>query len=87
MRKLEGNASLVVLPASGLEIEIRDGNFTPMSRREIEQRRTLNGVVPDFHGVTVFEYQHGWRQRRVGVYCGRIGLSLLGGMCGIRLFP
>ena len=45
----------------GLEIEIGDQDPAAMSGSEIEQRRALNGVVPDFHGPAVFEHeQSGW---------------------------
>jgi len=86
LRQLEGYAALVVLLASGIEIEIRDQDPAPVSRGEVEQRRTLNGVVSDFYRPPVFEDQKSGLQRWIGINRGWIDLGAFGSMGRSRLF-
>ena len=76
LRQLERYPALVVLFAGRVEIEIRDQDPAPMSRAKVKQRRTLNGIIPDFHGPAVFEHQKSGLQRRIGINLGGwIGLG------------
>jgi hypothetical protein len=63
------------LLAGRVEIEIGDQDPAPMSRGKVEQGRTLNGVVSDFHSPAIFEDKQSGLQRRIGINRGRVGLG------------
>jgi len=81
LRELEGNAAFVVLPARSLKIKIRDGNLALVTRCKVEQRGSLNGIVPDFHGAAIFEHQKCGRQGRIGIHSRSLWLGFRGGVC------
>jgi hypothetical protein len=63
---LKRDAAVFILPARGLEIEIRKGNFAGVSGREVKESLADDSVVSDFQLASVLEYEKGRCLRRVG---------------------
>src|SRR5437868_6166777 len=86
LRQLERYAALVVLFASGLEVQIPDCEFVTVSGREVEQRLAEDGVIRDLQRASVFENQKRRRQRRIRLDGGSLFPCTFGGVRGRSIF-
>src|ERR1700687_529795 len=66
-RNLKRDAAIFVLLAGGLEIEVGQRNFVNAASRQIKECLALDGVVSNFHLVTILEDQHDRFLRRIGL--------------------
>src|SRR4029077_8892430 len=84
--QLERYAALVVLLTRSLHVQIPDGEFVPVSGREVEKRLAEDGVIRDLHRASVLENQKRRRQRRIRLDGGSLFPHRFGAGRGGRTF-